>query len=109
MTSLQTLIVRSQAIPTVMKGRYPVMCDVCCEHLLLPLVNKEVALAYSRAEYSQAGRDIYIERIDGEKEIQCRCGRRKMPEQKLTNKPQPCGEINRNGLICKNYLIKILS
>ena len=28
--------------------------SVCCEYVLLPLVNKEVALAYSRAEYSKA-------------------------------------------------------
>ena len=33
--------------------------SVCYEYVLLPLVNKEAALAYSRAEYSQAGRDIY--------------------------------------------------
>ena len=29
----------------------------------LPLVNKEDALAYSRAEYSQARRDMYRERV----------------------------------------------
>ena len=32
--------------------------SVCYEYVLLPLVNKEAASAYSRAEYSQAGRDI---------------------------------------------------
>ena len=30
-------------------------------------------LAYGRAEYSQAGRDIYIERVDRVKEMPCRC------------------------------------
>ena len=32
--------------------------SVCYEYVLSPLVNKEAALAYSRVEYSQAGRDI---------------------------------------------------
>ena len=31
---------------------------VCCEYVLLPLVNKETAWAYSRVEYSQAAKDI---------------------------------------------------
>ena len=31
--------------------------SVSFEYVLLPLVNKEAASAYSRAEYSQAGRD----------------------------------------------------
>ena len=35
--------------------------SVCCEYVLLSLVNKEAALAYGRAEHSQAGRDIYRE------------------------------------------------
>ena len=29
----------------------------CCEYALLSLVNRETALAYGRAEHSQAGRD----------------------------------------------------
>ena len=29
--------------------------SVCCEYVLLPLVNKEAALAYGKAEYSKAG------------------------------------------------------
>ena len=28
---------------------------ICCEYVLLPLVNKEAALVYGRAEYSKAG------------------------------------------------------
>ena len=32
--------------------------SVCYQYVLLPLVNKEAALAYSRAEYSQARRNI---------------------------------------------------
>ena len=37
-----------------------VSCDlglpsICCEHDLLSLINEEVAWAYSRAEYNQAG------------------------------------------------------
>ena len=35
--------------------------SVCYEKVSLPLVCKEVSLAYDRAEYSQAGRDIYRE------------------------------------------------
>ena len=31
--------------------------SVCCEYVLLPLVNIEAALAYSREEASQGGRD----------------------------------------------------
>ena len=31
--------------------------SVCCEYVLVPLVNKESALAYGKEEYSQAGRD----------------------------------------------------
>ena len=31
---------------------------VCCEYVLLPLVNKEVTSAYSSTEYRRAGRDI---------------------------------------------------
>ena len=30
---------------------------VCYEYVLLPLVNKKFDLAYSKAEYNQAGRD----------------------------------------------------
>ena len=45
--------------------------SVCYKYVLLPLVNKEAALAYSRAEYSQAGRDI--ERVGGVKEMTCSC------------------------------------
>ena len=37
------------------------LSSICCDYALLPLVNKEVALAYGRAEYSQAERDIYRE------------------------------------------------
>ena len=29
--------------------------SVCCKYVLLPLVNKESALAYGRAEYSKVG------------------------------------------------------
>ena len=32
--------------------RFP---SVCCEYILLPLVNKEASLAYGRAEYSKVG------------------------------------------------------
>ena len=32
--------------------------SVCYEYVLLPLVNREAALVYSRAEYSQTGRDV---------------------------------------------------
>ena len=32
--------------------------SVCCECVLLPLVNKEATLAYGRAEYSQIRKDI---------------------------------------------------
>ena len=35
---------------------------VCYEYVLLLLVNKEADLLYDRAEYSQTGREIYIER-----------------------------------------------
>ena len=37
--------------------------SVCYEFVLLPLVNKEVALVYNRAEYGQTGKDI--ERVGG--------------------------------------------
>ena len=33
-------------------------CSVCSEYVSLPLVNEEAALAYSKAEYGQAGKDI---------------------------------------------------
>ena len=42
--------------------RFP---SVCCEYVLLPLVNKEAAWPMARADDSQAGilnRDIYRER-----------------------------------------------
>ena len=32
--------------------------SVCYEYVLLSLVKEEATLAYGRAEYSQAGRDI---------------------------------------------------
>ena len=36
--------------------------SVCCEYVLLPLVNKEATLAYNRAECSsEAGRDREID------------------------------------------------
>ena len=68
---------------------------------LLPLVNKEAALAYSKAEYSQAGnpnRDKQREQDESRKhhatDEEERCWN-------LTGKLQPCGDtqINRNGLI----------
>ena len=42
--------------------------SVCYEYVLLPLVNKEVASAYSRVEHSQTGRDI--ERVGRVKDMQ---------------------------------------
>ena len=56
-----------------------VMCDVefpsvCYEYVLLTLVNKEAAAAYSKAEYCLTGRDI--ERIGRVRETPCSCQRR---------------------------------
>ena len=44
---------------------------ICCEYVSLSLANKEAVLAYGRAEYSQAGRDI--ERVGKVKEMPCSC------------------------------------
>ena len=38
---------------------------VCCEYVLLPLVNKEAALAYGRAEYSKVKIQAEIEEERG--------------------------------------------
>ena len=45
--------------------------------------NKKATSAYSRAEYSQAGKDIYIERGGRVREMPCSCQRRKMPAGSL--------------------------
>ena len=29
--------------------------SVCCEHVLLPIINKDTALAYGKADYSKVG------------------------------------------------------
>ena len=55
--------------------------SVCCNMFLLPLTNKEATLAYGRAEYSQAGRDI--ERVGRVKGTPCSCQRRRMPTRTL--------------------------
>ena len=68
--------------------------SVCCEYVLLALVNKEATSAYGRAK-KISGRKFeqrYIKRIGRVKEAQ---------EARGSSKPQPRGDtqINRNGLI----------
>ena len=54
--------------------------SACCEYVLLPLVNKEDALAYVRAEYSKVGNTSRDKRRKEVSEIPCSCQRRKTPE-----------------------------
>ena len=66
--------------------------SVCCKYVLLPLVNKEAALAYGRAEYSKVGNPS---RNRGGKKVES--GKRHVAAegegcQNLTGKPQPCSE-----------------
>ena len=74
--------------------------SVCCECVLLPLVNKEAALAYVREEYSKAENPS---RDRGGKKAES--GRHHLVDkrgcQNLTGKPQLHGDTqtNRNGLI----------
>ena len=71
--------------------------SVCCEYVLLPLVNKETALLYGRAEYNQPGRD-YRESRQSQRDVS-------LPKDTdvstLPGKPQPSGNTqnNRNRLI----------
>ena len=77
---------------------------ICCEYVSLPLVNKEAASAYGKAEYSQAGnpnrereRERKRERVGAVRETTCSW--RKTLEH--TGRQQPHGDthINRNGFI----------
>ena len=40
---------------------------VCYKYILLPLVNKDAALAYSRADYNQDERDIEREKVESKR------------------------------------------
>ena len=73
--------------------------SVCWEYVLLPLANKETALAYGSTEYSQVG-ILSIERRRKKVEL----GRDHVAAkgercQNLTSMPQTHGDtqINRNG------------
>lgn len=82
------------------------MCDVrnsplYAVNVLLPLVNKETALAYGREKYSKAGnprRDRGGNKAGSGRYHEAAKGDRCW---KLTGKPQPSGDaqIKRNGLI----------
>ena len=72
--------------------------SVCCEYVLLPMVSKEAALAYGKAEYSQAGNlNREIEQTESKR---CHVATKGERCWNLTGKPQPHGDtqINRNGL-----------
>ena len=71
--------------------------SACCEYVLSPLVNKEVVLAYDRAEYSKVGNPRRKEGRVKRHHVAAKGER----HQSLISKPQPCGDaqINRNGLI----------
>ena len=43
--------------------------SVCYEYVLFLFVSKEAALTYGRAEYSQAGRDIYRESRQSQRDV----------------------------------------
>ena len=72
---------------------------VCCEYVLLPLANKEAALAYGSAEYSKVGipsRERRRKKVESGRGHVAAKGER---GQNLTGKPQPHGDtqIDRNG------------
>ena len=75
--------------------------SVCCEYVLLALVIKEVALAYSRTDYRKVGNPRRDRR--GKKVESGRCHAAAEGErcQNLTGRPQPPDntQINRNGSI----------
>lgn len=66
--------------------------SICCKYILLPFVNKEAASAYSRAEYSQAGRNI--ERVWGELERYHVAAEREGHVGTLLWRPQPHGDVD---------------
>ena len=72
----------------------------CCEYVLLPLVNKEVVLAYSgRIELGRKTKmNAWRKKAESEKHHVAAEGERSW---NLTSRPQPYGDtqINRNGLI----------
>ena len=75
--------------------------SVCCEYVLLPLVNKEAALTYGRAEYSKAGnpsRDRRGKKVESGDAMLAAKGEGRC---NLTGRPQSRGDtqVNRNGLI----------
>ena len=60
--------------------------SVCCEYVLLSLVNKEAGLAYGRAEYSKAGNPSRDR--GGKKTESGRCQVSAEDERCLTIRPQ---------------------
>ena len=74
----------------------------CCENLLLPLLNKEAAVAYGRTEYSNAGnlsRDREGKKVESGR---CHVAAEGEKHQNFTSRPQPHGNTqinNRNGLV----------
>ena len=74
---------------------------ICCKYVLFPLVNKEAAWAYGRAEYKQAGnrsRDEGGKKMESER---CHVAAEVERCQNLIGTLQLCEDtqINRNGLI----------
>ena len=55
------LILNLKRVPSASDMRFH---SVCCDYVLLPLVNNETALIYGRAEYSKAGK---LNSMQGEK------------------------------------------
>ena len=70
--------------------------SVCCEYVLLPLINKDSALCLWKDSINsgEKSEQRYREKVGTGKVMPSRCQRREMPavNQKITSKSQPCGD-----------------